>query len=213
MASHPSAIATKSVEQPARTKNLKHTSPYVRRLTGDWGVWLQRNHEHAKRIILKKVQGRLFTRSPKELVAESISDDQVMLCQCYFCTCAPNHGGPLTDLTDCFKPANNISNQCTAFSGPACIRCHQVAKYSIIRHPVGDLECQPRISIWLTFMKACRKPVTVPYLGGLDRFCIRHDVWWIFWPDTYGNQSFWTDQNGLITPSVATSSGLKCFVW
>jgi len=42
MASHPGAIATKSIEQPARVENLEHTSPYVRRLTGDWGVLLRR---------------------------------------------------------------------------------------------------------------------------------------------------------------------------
>jgi len=48
MASCPSAIATKSVQQPARVENLKHTSPYVRRLTGDWGVQLRRNDERAR---------------------------------------------------------------------------------------------------------------------------------------------------------------------
>jgi len=78
MASRPSAIATKSVEQPAIVRNLKHTSPYVRRLTGDWGVQLRRNHERAKRIILKKVQGRLEDVHTVPQRVGSISNDQVI---------------------------------------------------------------------------------------------------------------------------------------
>jgi len=168
MASRPSAIATKSVQQPTRVENLKHTSPYVRRLTGDWGVQLRRNYERARQVILTKVQGRL---EDVHTVPQKVGINRLAMIKLFLYLWRTANWGKF----NCFKPAISISDQCTAFSGPAFIRCHQVARCSIIRRPAGlrDSECQPRIAIWLSW-----KPVAVLHvkLGGLDHFCVRYDV-------------------------------------